>query len=212
MPCLLLWRLSFLIGISLCQLSSSACFPLLPTHRLHLCFSSPTSPILYLREETGIRQTANLPSRIGLISLRLPRLFMSSSCSCCHAVSFLINQAAVAHKVKILPYDAVSLQFICRRWFLRVERFAIQVFIFLVLKCKITKVKIMEEERAYCIVMDYKMFCFAALKPWSPRFCVLLVQTADQAHIIMRVVYNGEFDKERHFCIAVKKTNLTSKN
>lgn len=114
MRCLLLWQLSFLIGVSLCQLLSSACPPS-SSHRPHLWLSSPTSPILYLREETGIRETANLPLRIGLLFLRVPRLFISSSCSGCHAVSVWLNKAVVAHKVKKLPYHAFSLQFSRRR-------------------------------------------------------------------------------------------------
>lgn len=41
MPCLLLWRLSFLIGVSLCPLSSSACFFSSP-----FLSSSPSLPLI----------------------------------------------------------------------------------------------------------------------------------------------------------------------
>lgn len=163
MPCLLLWRLSFLIGVSLCQLSSSACFFFSPSsHRPHLFLSSPTSPILYLREETGIRQTASLPLCIGLNSVRVSRLFIPSSCSCCHAASLWINQAGSGCETVLLhtrsrycltmhflynsSTDTADLDLHC---FLPCHLFVV------VLQCRITEVKIESEEKSCSIVVDY---------------------------------------------------------
>lgn len=132
------------------------------SHRPHLCLSSPTSPILYLREETGIRQTASLPLCIGLNSVRVSRLFIPSSCSCCHAASLWINQAGSGCETVLLhtrsrycltmhflynsSTDTADLDLHC---FLPCHLFVV------VLQCRITEVKIESEEKSCSIVVDY---------------------------------------------------------